>query len=92
MWKELVQRYSENMPPRFEIPASDEELAEAEAALGVAFPDELKDCLGESNGIWGDYDQGLIWPLERIVSDNRQWVANSLRDYLEGWMTGRLHV
>ena len=36
-------------------------------------PDELKALLSESNGVHGEYELGLIWPIERIVKDNLEF-------------------
>jgi hypothetical protein len=33
-------------------------------------PEDLAALLRESNGIEGEYGAGLIWPAERIVSEN----------------------
>jgi len=51
-------------------PASDNALSEAEAAIGVRLPSELRLLLQHSNGVSGEYELALIWPIERIVSDN----------------------
>ena len=40
-------------------------------ALGVALPTDLKELLSESNGVLDGYQYGVIWPAEKIVSENR---------------------
>lgn len=46
------------------------QLAEAEAALGHALPAALRELLSVTDGLRGEYDIALVWPLERIVSGN----------------------
>jgi len=74
MWKQLVEQCSSAITCH--VPASEEQLAAAERVLGVRFPEELRSCLLESDGIEGEYGLALVWPLERIVRDNRQFREN----------------
>lgn len=56
--------------------AARHEIKQAEAELGVGFPEDLANLLGESNGVEGQYGLGLIWPLERIVRENKSFREN----------------
>jgi cell wall assembly regulator SMI1 len=61
----------------FATPASEEHLKVAERELGVHLPRELRELLGESDGVQGEYELALVWPLERIVRDNLAFRANA---------------
>lgn len=71
MWRELIRSLCP--ASEFAPPATPEQLAEAEAAVGVALPPELADLLRESNGVAGDYGLGLVWSAERIAADNARF-------------------
>jgi hypothetical protein len=68
VWKELVAGLYPG--PVFTTGASIEEVTEVEQALGCSLPADLRDLLGESNGIEGEYGLGLIWSSTRIIADN----------------------
>ena len=68
MWTGLIQNLTSKH--EFFSPTNREEILKAEQLLGVLLPDELKDLLKESNGVYSEYGLGLIWPLERIIKDN----------------------
>jgi SMI1-KNR4 cell-wall len=143
-WKEHIQAICAEAT--FSEPAQEQALLSAESQLGMRLPQELRELLAESNGVLGEYDLALIWPIERIVADNRlfredesfrdlympfdgllffadagngdqfaftvaggqvrrpdifvwdheedsrRWLANDLRDYLEGWLSGRIAI
>jgi hypothetical protein len=68
VWKEFLGRldgHCELAPP-----ASSDQIANAEAALGLKLPDPLRDLLRETNGVAGEYGLGLVWTVERILEDN----------------------
>jgi hypothetical protein len=69
MWKERIQALGVECTFRPSAMAS--ELEEAEMALGVALPTDLKELLLESNGVLDAYQYGVVWPAEKIVSENR---------------------
>jgi cell wall assembly regulator SMI1 len=77
MWREFIQ--SLGVAAEFTEPATDEAIAQAEQKLGVGLPDDLAALLRESNGVTGEYGLGVIWPVERIASDNALFRA-SFRD------------
>ncbi len=68
VWRELIAGLSTECT--FAEPASDRAVTEAEATLGGPLPEPLAELLRETNGVEGDYGLGLVWPLERIVTDN----------------------
>lgn len=71
MWIELVkERFKEH---EFKPGATVQGLDSAEATLGVALPEDLRDLLLESDGIVGPTGVGLIWTLDRIVSANLEF-------------------
>jgi len=49
MWREFVENFS--IKCAFALAASDQSLKDAEVALGIALPPELRSLLLESNGI-----------------------------------------
>lgn len=68
MWRERIRALSDRAT--FSDAADEASFEWAEQALGTPLPSVLTHLLAESNGVWGEYDLGLVWPLERIVSDN----------------------
>ena len=68
MWRSLVKRLDQTA--QFTAPASAFQISQAETALNIRFPDELKECLGESNGILGQYGLNLIWSVKTIITTN----------------------
>jgi cell wall assembly regulator SMI1 len=79
MWREFIQKLSPDCT--FFPPATPEQIAAAEAALGMALPEKLKGLLAETNGMWGGTGETYIWPLERIEKDNhRYWTDPALAE------------
>jgi hypothetical protein len=39
----------------------------------MRLPQSLRELLAESNGVRGEYDLALVWPIKRIVADNRSF-------------------
>lgn len=68
MWKHLVSALESNS--RFESPANKSDIENAEKSLNVLLPRQLKECLQEANGIFGEYDLGLVWSLDKVVHTN----------------------
>jgi hypothetical protein len=68
MWRERVQALTNDAT--FSDAADAASIEQAEQSLGARLPSALTQLLLESNGVRGEYDLGLVWPLERIVSDN----------------------
>lgn len=55
----------------FQSPAPESSLIRCATVLGHPLPTDLADLLRESNGIEGEYGDGLIWSAERIASENQ---------------------
>jgi SMI1 / KNR4 family (SUKH-1) len=70
-WKEHIAAISAQAS--FSAPAEEQALLAAETQLGMRLPQSLRELLAESNGVRGEYDLALIWPVERIVADNRSF-------------------
>lgn len=75
MWKELAKQHSSAVA--VQAGASEMAIELAERTLGVRFPDDLRSCLMESDGIDGEYGLGLVWSLERIVRENQDFRGNA---------------
>ncbi|MFI9262687.1 SMI1/KNR4 family protein [Streptomyces sioyaensis] len=56
----------------FQSPAPESSLTRCATTLGHPVPTALAALLRESNGIEGEYGDGLIWSAERITSDNQR--------------------
>ncbi|MER5668997.1 SMI1/KNR4 family protein [Streptomyces mirabilis] len=68
MWTELVTALPG--PTAFQPAASEVSLRRCATVLRHPLPEDLAALLRESNGIEGEYGAGLIWPAERIASEN----------------------
>lgn len=67
-WRRSVQSFTRQAT--FSDGVADAALAEAELRLTVRVPEDLRALLAESDGIRGEHELALVWPLERIVADN----------------------
>jgi hypothetical protein len=74
-WKEHIAAICAEAT--FSEPAEEQALLAAEKQLGMRLPESLRELLAESNGVLGEYDLALIWPIERIVADNRTFRENN---------------
>jgi hypothetical protein len=68
MWRELSQSLYPNCT--FFAPSSVQQIEEAQAALSVVIPSELKSLLLESDGIVDEWKQGPILPAAKIKDLN----------------------
>ncbi len=66
-WLEIVQSTSTECT--YAAPVSEDILAEAKQALGIALPDELLALWRETNGIRDKYGDG-IWSAEKTIRQN----------------------
>lgn len=82
MWRELIE--SLEADAAFTEGVTEAVISDAEASLGGALPDDLRSLLEESNGVSGRYGLGLVWPIERIVSDNVLFRTNP--DFVDLYM------
>ncbi len=76
MWKEFVQRHTDKC--EFTAPSTVDQLDDAESRLGVGLPEDLRGLLLETDGVVGEYGEGVIWPLKRIVEENLSFRANAV--------------
>lgn len=77
MWKERIQDRSGTC--EFGPPASADRIEASETELGVRLPEELRSLLAELDGARGEF--GLIWSVDRIVEENREFRRDEgLRD------------
>jgi len=67
-WKERIFKLCESA--QFFPGASSAEITQIKTSLGVSLPADLEELLRESNGVLGEYELGLIWSLDRIISEN----------------------
>ena len=67
MWMERAQRYCPDV--RSAPPASELAISDAEVALGVAFPDDLRTLLAQTDGLADEFGSGIL-PVARIVEIN----------------------
>ncbi len=52
-------------------PADIHKIKAVERSFKLKLPDELGRALQESNGLTADHSAWLVWPIERILKDNR---------------------
>lgn len=71
VWRELVSRLDRSAT--FAAPATEAQLSGAASRLKQPIPPELSSLLRETNGITGQYGLGLVWDVDRIVSDNLEF-------------------
>src|SRR5262245_51715315 len=74
VWRDLLTELTDQAT--FAGPITTGDLAKAADALGRPVPDALSALLLESDGVLGEYDMGLVWPLQRIVDDNLAFRAD----------------
>ena len=68
MWRERILGWTADAI--FGGGASDAAIRACEAALDQPLPGDLAALLRESDGVQGEYGLGLIWPVQRIRTDN----------------------
>ena len=75
MWTDLIAA----LPGETTLhpPAPEAAVHECRRLLSQPVPDELAALLRETNGVDGEYDAGLIWPIERITTDNLAFRRNA---------------
>ena len=75
MWRERILGWEPDAG--FHDGASEAAIRACEAALGQGLPHDLAELLRESDGVEGEYGLGLIWPVERIRTDNLAFRSDS---------------
>ena len=68
MWRDIILKLDSSAT--FYPGPSDVQLAALEKAMEVVIPTELRQLLIESNGVHGQYELRLIWPVEEIIKQN----------------------
>jgi hypothetical protein len=74
MWVDLAHRFQPEA--RAAAPASMAAVEEAEEALGVQFPAELRSLLEETDGLVDEYGAGL-WSVARLLESNLEMREDS---------------
>lgn len=64
--------------------ASEADIFRAENSLNIKLPAPLLKILKVSNGVHGEYELGLIWDLNRLVTDNLYFWNNT--DFADSYM------
>ncbi|MBY0241221.1 MAG: SMI1/KNR4 family protein [Burkholderiaceae bacterium] len=58
---------------RLNSPATAENIHACEKVLGITLPEELRSLLSQTDGVMGEYELSLVWPVEQIAKDNIQF-------------------
>jgi hypothetical protein len=74
MWRNYLQKLSTDC--RFNSGADAGVITTAERDLQIQLPSELTEVLSESDGVMGQYGLGLVWPIDRICSENMAFRSN----------------
>jgi hypothetical protein len=72
-WSDTIRKHGGLPCPA----AQQNELASAEAALGVRLPEELRAMLAVSNGVFGAHRLPVVWRLDAIVRENLAFRASA---------------
>jgi hypothetical protein len=73
-WKRLVKKAASDTV--FASPGSDSQIATVEQALGIKFPEDLRELLLESDGVTAHYGSGLIWSSSKVQEQNQIFRAD----------------
>jgi hypothetical protein len=67
-WRSFVQ----NLSPGCTLfpPAAPEQITHLETVLGTTLPGKLKELLLQTNGIWGETGEHLIWSVQEMEKNN----------------------
>jgi hypothetical protein len=74
MWTDLITALSGETT--LHPPAPEAAIRECQRLLSQPLPNELAALLRETNGVDGEHGAGLIWPIERITTDNLAFRGN----------------
>ena len=75
MWKTLIRNLCEDC--EFSPPAPGDRITQVASALGIGPPGDLRDLLRESDGVDGEFGEGLVWSAARIVEENLSFRGNA---------------
>jgi hypothetical protein len=73
-WRSFLARFSPALTLR--DPATPEMLFSACDSLGHGLSEQLETLLTSTNGVLGEYELGLVWPISRIAADNVAFRTN----------------
>ncbi|WP_040726578.1 SMI1/KNR4 family protein [Nocardiopsis chromatogenes] len=79
VWRELIGELHPEAEPA--APADEAMLSEVEKALSLPLPFELASLLRETDGVYNEYGDAVVWNAERLVEDNL--AMRSEPDYVE---------
>lgn len=71
VWRRLIRNAAFGC--EFNPPAADAEIESAERSLNVVLPAALSAFLRETDGASAEYDEGLLWPVGRILRVNLEF-------------------
>jgi cell wall assembly regulator SMI1 len=74
MWIDLATEASPEA--QFAPPADPAAIDRIERRLGRPVPADLRVLLLETDGILGEFDEGIVWTAERIAADNASFRAD----------------
>ncbi|WP_165246431.1 SMI1/KNR4 family protein [Paludisphaera soli] len=69
-WKSLCSDLEPDC--EFRRPATEDQLAAVQVALGIQVPDSLGDFLRETDGLIADYGSRVVWSASDIAARNRE--------------------
>lgn len=81
-WKPLIKKAASDA--EFNEPASEQQLAAVEQALGVQLPQDLRELLLDSDGVRANYGAEVIWSSLEIQRQNKTY--RSEMDFKELYM------
>ncbi|NEE12576.1 SMI1/KNR4 family protein [Streptomyces sp. SID7499] len=73
MWSDLIEEYGAGLSCP---PADPAVLRRVEQTLGHSLPPDLGALLLQTDGIEGPYGEGVVWPAEQILQNNRTFRAD----------------
>ena len=70
-WKSII--IANDSSAQFSPALNEAEIVDAEKALAVDFPSDLRDFFLQSDGVTADYGSGVVWMLSDVVSRNLEF-------------------
>lgn len=67
-WRKLIRGLTADA--EFAAGASESQIAQAEEALGIPLPDDLKSLLLESDGVRADHGADVVWSCAQVAARN----------------------
>ena len=82
MWVDWLRTRPYWADLRLTSPARSAALSELEEVLGHLLPPDLRELLSETDGVFGPYEAGLVWPVNRIAEDNVRFRSDFAELYM----------